>query len=202
MPETSRRLPFEQAYQVVFDEIASGRYRPGDRIAIKELSANLHMSTTPLREILSRLAGRNIVEQRRSEGYHLSRLDARDIEDLYDLHLLCVIRALSPEALLSCVDIEADIDPWSMLKAVVDAAGDTVLAWVRQLLDDRLRLVRCWEDQLLGDIATERSALAAALRAREIEPARHQIDLFHRRRQALAPDLSVHIGRSRYLTKI
>ncbi|MFX4813586.1 GntR family transcriptional regulator, partial [Acinetobacter baumannii] len=78
---------FDDLYAQVSAQLVDGRYRPGDRINLKELSTRLAVSVTPLREVLSRLVGRGVVTERRSEGYYLARLDARDIGDLYRLHL-------------------------------------------------------------------------------------------------------------------
>jgi hypothetical protein len=145
------RANFGALYAAIFKELAQGRYRPGDRIGLKALSDVLGVSTTPLREALSRLVGRDLVTEQRSEGYYLARLDARDVADLYRLHHACVERAIDclPTANVSFAPADGDI--WCLFDALAVASGDRILTGVRRYLDDRLKLVRRCEGLLLAD---------------------------------------------------
>lgn len=195
------RLRLCQAYERVLADVVSGRHRPGDRIMVKDLAARLQVSTTPLREILSRLVGRGIVEQRRNEGYYLPRLDARDLVDLYEFHARCVLQALAPET-LARIDVEGLTDCWSVCDAIVARRGDAILAFVRLLLDDRLRIARRWEESLVGDSARELSQLKDALNRRQTQAIAREIRRFHQSRQAISQDLALRIGRPSRLDEI
>ena len=56
MSERVARAIFDELYAAVSALLVEGRYRPGDRIGLKELATQLHVSVTPLREIMSRAA--------------------------------------------------------------------------------------------------------------------------------------------------
>jgi DNA-binding transcriptional regulator YhcF (GntR family) len=194
MNATSPRMPFDAIYRLVFDAIVGGHYRPGDRIAIKDLAERLRVSTTPLREALSRLAGRGVVEQRRSEGYYLARLDARDLSDLYALHHLCVARA----AQFSWPHFEDHDMPnsaWDLFDMVVTGAGDAILTDVRRYLDDRLRLVRAIETLMLKNPRDEFDQLIHSVKLPDSDQFVQEIDRFHSSRSSIASALSLHLGR-------
>jgi DNA-binding transcriptional regulator YhcF (GntR family) len=181
MPERRGRANFETLYKAVADRLAGGGYRPGDRIALKALSEDLGVSVTPLREALSRLVGRDVVTERRGEGYYLTRLDARDIADLYRLHLSCLEQAVlaAPPAVITNV---SDGDVWQIFDMLVLATGDHILNGVYHYLGDRLRLVRQSERALLSDEGISAQKMHAAIAASDQVSLREGIAAFHVKR--------------------
>lgn len=172
------------------DQLADGRYRPGDRIGLKALASGLHVSVTPLREVLSRLVGRDLVTEHRSEGYYLSRLDARDIAALYRLHSACLHRALrTTQAEL------AGHDPWTSFRRIVEASGDAMLCDVHRYLADRLRLVRRYDEALFGTELEMAAELEQALAHRDLARAARTLERFHHDRVAAAAELALRFGR-------
>jgi DNA-binding GntR family transcriptional regulator len=191
------RANFETLYAAVSDLLAGGRYRPGDRIGLKALSEALGVSVTPLREALSRLVGRDVVTERRTEGYYLTRLDARDIADLYGLHKICVERALQALPPGSVDARASDGDIWQHFDALVMASGDRILAGVRRYLDDRLALIRRCERELLGDEADAQRRLQSSIATSDLDAARAAVDRFHETRIDRATDIADAINRRR-----
>ncbi|RZF60855.1 GntR family transcriptional regulator [Sphingomonas populi] len=189
MPNRVERARFDDLYALVSDQLADGRYRPGDRIGLKDLASRLHVSVTPLREVLSRLVGRDVVTEHRSEGYYLARLDARDIAELYSLHLMCLNRALRGDLRVMPGDPPADI--WATFRAIVEACGETIVSDVHRYLDDRLKLVRRCDIALLEDSASAAIPLQRVLLEHNLDEAHHQIRAFHERRIAAAAEIAL-----------
>lgn len=193
MPNRVERAKFDDLYALVSQQLADGRYRPGDRIGLKDLATRLRVSVTPLREVLSRLVGRDVVTEHRSEGYYLARLDARDIAELYALHLACLTRALRAQPMLERDHGTADI--WITFHAIIEGSGDRILADNHRYLNDRLKLLRRCDTALFGDAASASIALRHALRERDLEQTRDQIRVFHDLRIAAASEIALLFGR-------
>jgi len=193
MPDRVERARFDDLYALVSDQLGDGRYRPGDRIGLKDLASQLHVSVTPLREILSRLVGRDVVTEHRSEGYYLARLDARDIAELYSLHLICLNRALRGDLRITPGAEWADI--WAVFRRIVDACGEAIVSDLHRYLDDRLKLVRRCDTALFGDAASAAIALQRVLFERNLDQAHDQIRAFHEQRIAAAAEIALVFGR-------
>lgn len=101
------QLPLgEQVYSRLRAQIISGRLRPGEKLSDLRLSAELHVSRTPVREALYRLAQEGVVRVSRGRGFAVARLNRRDVRELYEIRLgleLLAVRLggprLTPEAL-------------------------------------------------------------------------------------------------------
>lgn len=193
MPNRVERAKFGDLYAQVSALLVDGRYRPGDRIGLKDLATRLNVSVTPLREVLSRLVGRGVITEQRSEGYYLARLDARDIADLYALHNALLDRALRTDLAMWPGDGADDI--WATFHTIVARCGDTILADTHHYLEDRLKLVRRCDTQLFGDGQPESAALWRSLRTSDLQQARGQCRAFRDLRVAAAAELALAFGR-------
>ncbi len=193
MPDRMERAKFDDLYTLVSAMLADGHYRPGDRIGLKDLASRLHVSVTPLREVLSRLVGCDIVTERRSEGYYLARFDARDIADLYRLHRACIERALAEVPGMTLVVRPADI--WETLRAIVEASGNTILSDVHRYLDGRLKLIRRAETALLGVTEPLLVALHQTIIDHDIDLVRDTIRQFYEQRIIMSADIALLLGR-------
>jgi GntR family transcriptional regulator, carbon starvation induced regulator len=80
------------------DAILSGELVPGQRLLAADLTRQLGVSLTPLREGLQRLAGRGLVELDPQRGARVAEISASDAHELYELRLL-----LEPIALRASV---------------------------------------------------------------------------------------------------
>nr|WP_314121549.1 GntR family transcriptional regulator [uncultured Brevundimonas sp.] len=58
---------------------------PGQHLSVADIAASLKLSTSPVREALSRLCGEGLVEDRRGLGYFTRSAPAEDIVGLLDL---------------------------------------------------------------------------------------------------------------------
>src|SRR4051812_8022061 len=95
----------ELALQALRERIRSGEYAPGDKLLLDELSRDLAMSRTPIRDALRTLAADGLVEHRPHLGTTVSERSASELDDAYGVRLLLephaarlAIVRLTPEA--------------------------------------------------------------------------------------------------------
>ncbi len=164
--------PFFIALGVLRERLEQGRLPPGARITAVDFADELGLSTTPVREALSRLAGEDVVEDRRGQGYFVRRLNGSDIADLYRTSLALLLIALDPrrprrasppdgESTPSSTgdpigDVEAAFRTW------IGASGSRLLIRDFRIVQIRLGPVRRVEAELLGDLGTEAAAIVAS----------------------------------------
>lgn len=72
----------ERAYQRLRDDLLTCRLAPGDRLSIKELSAELGVSLGAVREALSRLTSEGFVTAQPQRGFRAAPITVEDLIDL------------------------------------------------------------------------------------------------------------------------
>lgn len=84
----------EQAYNQIKDAICQGSVAPGDILSENQISQQLGMSRTPVREALRALASEGFVEIRNGIGAYVKPLSSKDMEDLYEVRCLLEMQAI------------------------------------------------------------------------------------------------------------
>ena len=88
LPQVNRPLTVkEQVYLTVREQLSQGHHGPDERVVEKDLTDQLGVSRTPVREALSRLASEGFLVATR-HGYKIPVFTAEDIEDLFEVRLL------------------------------------------------------------------------------------------------------------------
>jgi len=77
----------EIAHEAIRERILSGYYKPGDWLRQEELSQQLGVSHTPVREALDRLVADGLAERVPHKGVRVSTIDENDIAEVYCLRL-------------------------------------------------------------------------------------------------------------------
>jgi hypothetical protein len=191
MPDLHGRDQFDRTYQLLRRRLSSGHYRPGERIGVKVLAADLHVSQTPVREALSRLVGQGLVHDRRGNGYYVARLDANEIAGLYALRVLYLRAALQGGGTAHNLGRrECDPDPGTDIEGVFDAIlqrnGNAVLIAAARNAAERLSLVRQVEAAVFADLAVEQGDILQVARAGSLSDIRRGVVAYHRRRERAA----------------
>ncbi|MBG0562428.1 GntR family transcriptional regulator [Actinoplanes aureus] len=75
----------EEVAAALRGRIMSGELRPGTRIRLEEVAAQLGVSITPVREALLTLRGEDMVELEPRKGYVVAPLSKQDVVDLFQL---------------------------------------------------------------------------------------------------------------------
>jgi hypothetical protein len=165
--------PFHVAFLSLRERLQEGGYPPGARITAVDVADELRLSTTPVREALSRLAGQGLLEDRRGQGYFVARLSATDVADLYRMSLAALLISQEPhrtsrrtpgappqadgslEALGPVREVENLFRNWA-----IDAGSRALIANFR-ILQIQLGPVRRIEPQVIEDLDSEAERLAS-----------------------------------------
>ena len=78
----------ETAYRLVRQDVLSGALRGGERMKIEELQRRYSLSSSPLREALSRLTVEGLVVADQRRGFRVAEVSINDLEDLTAFRLL------------------------------------------------------------------------------------------------------------------
>ena len=163
--------PFFLALNVLRDRLGQGLLGPGARITAMDVADELRLSTTPVREALSRLAGEGLVDDRRGQGYFVRALSAADIADLYRMSLALLLIALEPRRVGRAASAEGGIertpdpDPVARVEVAfrdyVARSGSRVLIREFRSLQVQLGPARRVEGRLIADLDAEAARLLA-----------------------------------------
>ena len=85
----------EVALEALREQIRSGQLRPGQRLRVGELTRELRMSPTPIREALRLLQADRLIDYRAHQGIVVAELSVQTTEEVY--HLRAVLEPLAVE---------------------------------------------------------------------------------------------------------
>lgn len=109
------------------DNIHSGKYMPGQKLIVRELSEELNVSHTPIKEALHRLVAEGYVEAPPRKSMVVKRVTYQDYEQNMEIRVMCELFALptlvsmSPQELSFTEDMKQDME---QMAAVLEAEGD------------------------------------------------------------------------------
>lgn len=83
----------DRVYQHLKDAIIRGELRTGERIIQKELTEQLRVSRTPVRDALQRLSAEGLVNIRPFHSAEVFALSENDLHELYDIRIMMEIYA-------------------------------------------------------------------------------------------------------------
>ncbi len=84
----------ERAYRQLRQAIVRCEFAPGQRLRVDEISRHYQISSSPLREALSRLSEQGLVQAFENRGFHVAPLTVQGITDLTRVRLLLECEAL------------------------------------------------------------------------------------------------------------
>lgn len=172
------RISYADVHTAIFNRLVQGHYRPTRRIGIAELAQVLRVSTTPVREALRQLVGRDLMVERHREGFYLAPLSARAISSLYRAHGDWMIKVLK-DAGQRTVPGGQLRSMWRLFDASAVRTEDVAMIAVRRYLDARLAVLRRHEPGVLGDMSDRSAALVQALAREDVAAALTITDAFH-----------------------
>lgn len=77
-----------QVYQILRDDICSGKYEPGFWLQEMELAEKLGVSRSPVREALRQLVADGLVIEVPNKGVFVKEFTLRDIDEIFDMRIL------------------------------------------------------------------------------------------------------------------
>ncbi|WP_143324402.1 GntR family transcriptional regulator [Caulobacter sp. FWC2] len=180
------RDPFDRTLETLRRRLAQAGPMQGAALPISGLAEELGVSPTPVREVLARLAGEELIV-RTPHGYAALLHDPAQIAELYDLAgVLAAAAALSPGMDLAAFDLA---DPLT----AAQAAPNQALARASARVQAQLAPMSVAEHELLG-AAAERDGPAVAWSAGKVALARAVRRHFARRAAHSGRILAVALG--------
>lgn len=196
--QRGQRGRFDDIYRAARADVASGQYRPGDRIEIDGLADRLATSATPVREALSRLVGEGLVIEHRGRGYFMAPLGQKDIADFYrargqilDLALRGIKGNGQARTVIDTnrIDVEPSTrPPANSFAAIIEVSGNAALDALWRSLAARLLPVGPWEARLIAASDWDRETFQAALTGWVFADLRRLVTDYHRRCARAAGD--------------
>lgn len=186
---TGREHALALALGALREQLRQGEFPPGGRIPASALAADLHLSATPVREALSRLAGEGLVEERRNQGFFVRTLSGADVADLYRIALaqLLVLGGrergrpmATPDAEAACHDPIRAVE--DLFQAWMGAAGSRALLRMHLTTATQLGPVRRIEPQVFDDLRVEAEDLLGAAGGSDPAEFLQALRRFHGRR--------------------
>lgn len=180
----------QRVYRDLKQRLLAGHFKPGERLEPAHLGEQLNSSATPVRDSLHLLAGEGLVETALSDGFHVARIDAPALEDLYRWTaevLSAIARSVDPFEFAppggDYPDAVARLFADFSLRSRNSEHARAVAA-----LNDRLHAVRRAEAELLPDWPEELAGLSRHL-GEGARTASTAIAGYHRRRIRLASEI-------------
>lgn len=131
-----QRDPFGLALASLREALEEG-LAPGQHLSVVDIAASLDLSTSPVREALSRLCGEGLVEDRRGLGYFTRAVPLEDVLGLLDLEAAHVRLAALCTPIAQPMDgTDASVEAW--IDDLVDACNNQPL--IESLVRVRRRL--------------------------------------------------------------
>jgi len=84
----------KRVYKIILYEILSGEYESGDKVLIKNLTKKYDVSTTPIREALSKLKNEGILEKSPYKSYKVKGFSVNEIESLFEARIILETQAI------------------------------------------------------------------------------------------------------------
>jgi len=142
----------DRIYAALKHRILTCSLTPGQRLMERDLSLELGVSRTPLREALNRLALESLVFLTPYRGYAVSPVHLSDIRDLSELRLIVEAEA---SALAAERATEEEIDHLRTLAPLDYTPGDraTYVRYLRANSAFHQALVRCAHNERLASVA-------------------------------------------------
>lgn len=188
----------ERVYDAIRIRVRGGGFQPGEHIDPNRLSIDLLASVTPVRDALHRLEGERLIESQHPIGFRMPMASEPNLRD--QLHwsaalLAFALQGAGPDAVAQAAQgFDAGTGPVAdataiLFSRIVGVAANHELHAAMTNLSDRLHVVRLAETSFLPDGRAELAEIVDTARAAALPELRRLLQLYHRRRLRLVPDL-------------
>lgn len=134
----------EQIYQILRADILNQRIPLGEKLTLKNLQEQFEVSSTPIREALTRLTEDGLVNYYSNIGVNVISLTERDLTELYqfmgDLDRLAILYCAShPDQERICHELEEVIAVTNTIEAKNTLLPEDIPKWIEH--SDRFHLI-------------------------------------------------------------
>ncbi|MFZ1741493.1 MAG: GntR family transcriptional regulator [Pontixanthobacter sp.] len=118
-----------RAQSLVRDSILDGHFRPGQKLVERELSELTGVSRSILRECLSHLEAKGLIERQSYRGFRVALLSRKNIEEIYELRL--PVEALAAELFTERASEDHTVALRSAQTALEASMSSFDVGWIR-----------------------------------------------------------------------
>ena len=179
----------DRVYARLRERLLRHHYRPGERLELIELCAELASSNTPVRDALNRLLGEGLVETPGRDGFNVPAFDEPALADLYrwsgELMRLALARGARtgrPQVRLDPGDLPYPARVATLFEAIAERSDNCEHARAVEQVCARLSPVRWIEPGLFPDVDAEFEVLRGHFCSGSDARLRQALHRFHARR--------------------
>lgn len=207
----------EFAYDRIKKLIVNFQFRPGEHLQIGDISDQLRISVTPVREALSRLHAEDLIVSIPNRGFFTKSLDVEELRDLYELafvllkfglestsntersrHLGQPFTFASTDSLTQSADRDLRIQALAieierLFEAIVALSSNAIMKKIIQNFNDKSHFIRVIDlqiDQHFEDVLRDTRNLVSQIAAHEVPAALANLHHQFERKQACMADLA------------
>lgn len=193
----------ETLYLEVKRELLSGRVLPGERINIKALCEQYHVSKSPIRNILNRLVGEGLLAAQAHDGFYRPRVTVQSLRELYNWEQDIVLLALRDGAIPSAPPPELALDNATedsieaVLRLIAEGSGNSVYRTALANVSAHLGAIRRSSPSQAFDVEAELTSLLEALKEPNPDALRRRLKRYYQRRLSRLSDIVADAYRGR-----
>ena len=207
----------ELAYGRIKELVVNARFRPGEQLQINELSEELDLSPTPVREALSRLLAEDLIVGVPNRGFFCKRLDVDELRALYEFAFVVLKHSLraglqtadsdrrfeefqfgADEETVDATDRQDDHDLLArrieqLYVSIAALSGNPLMVSCIRGFNDKSHYMRVMDlaaEGHLEQIRPELTRLVSCLQRGKTAEALEQLDRLHRRKRENLPLLA------------
>jgi DNA-binding GntR family transcriptional regulator len=116
----------EQIYYKLKEMILYGKIKSGELLTVGEIAENYHISRTPVREAFTSLKHDGLLEVLPHKGYLVSRIDLKDLEDLFVIRMMLEGGVAELAATNASKEMIAQLEQLAMVEYSMDDERDEI----------------------------------------------------------------------------
>lgn len=184
-------------YSTVRRALQSGRYFPGEHIDPGSLADEFHISKTPVRCALYRLAGEGVIADHPRHGFQVPLPTEVGLRDLYDwveqlLVMACASparRHTAPTSAQAAVGDDLPKRTWKLFDTIARSSGQWSLHQAVRRANDRLAPIRRAKLELMTGGEEELDRLQQLFLAHDTQHLEQALRDYHAHRKQLVPQI-------------
>lgn len=181
----------ERSYATLKRRLIEGDFHAGQRLEAARLSEQMHVSITPVRDVLNRLTGERLVEAVAGGGFYVPMPDESGLRELLEWNALLALHAARGKRNGVLFDEQPSRDnavrTAQLFSSLVDVLGNREMSHAVTSINDRLHAMRRIDAQVMGDTVPDLAALEELAANGPPSILVKRIREFHRRRKAKLP---------------
>ncbi|WP_420143973.1 GntR family transcriptional regulator [Sphingobium sp.] len=181
----------ERSYDTLKRRLIAGDFDAGQRLEAARLSEQMHVSITPVRDVLNRLTGEGLVEAIAGGGFYVPILDEGRLRDLLDWNSFLSIQAVRMKRVAKPqIRVTGGNDAARaahFFSAIAGSTGNRELVSTVSRTNDRLYAMRLLDTQVLTGVGLEFEAMEQAMAEDSLAVLVKLVRAYHRRRVARLP---------------